>query len=305
MRPRRNAILKAAAGALQPESFDLTRFQQRYDEEPVRAKRHDLLGAIAYAGQPWGPEWDRHEGVPLAPFLLTLKYAKLHSADAFQRAALILQRRVMATKPRKRAPDIVVAICQAAVFEWVHDACRCREGRGPERAAVLRRLARLEADERAEAAREMSAEERRVRREKFAERRAAMRPKIASLFEPGEGARGIRCVHCGNSGRKTFTTKQRWRLVGQRLREIVTARGEPWTGLDYRLFAVRWGRLSQKAVEDLRRVDKKIAEALDVQLHFRENRDTDSAPLQELTELPIESAEADRLGVGEVRPENS
>lgn len=128
--------MKAAAGALQPSNLDLTQYARARvasrEREARKMRGEDAAGALGFSALGWrdGPEDDaeHHEGDPLTPLLIRLKYAGQANRQSFTRALeLLLFRHAPEGKPISRS---AYSIALAALFEWIYNECpKCR---GPE-----------------------------------------------------------------------------------------------------------------------------------------------------------------------------
>jgi hypothetical protein len=120
---RRDAIVRATAGALQAKAIDLTKYRQRTASigRPVYATSEVAAGALAFSGQDLLIDGERVKGNELAPILLRLKYAWQRNKGSFGRAHLLFLRR---HKWDPKHPSLVFyALAMVAIFEWVHDHC--------------------------------------------------------------------------------------------------------------------------------------------------------------------------------------
>jgi hypothetical protein len=126
---RREILIKATVGAMQPANFDLTKLRKRIagTDEPIPARPHDLLAALAFSAMPSSSiEGDRIPGQGLRALALRIKYAGHGGPDLYRNAAKLLITRATA-KNERRASLKAQALAMVAIYEWAHSACpACR-----------------------------------------------------------------------------------------------------------------------------------------------------------------------------------
>lgn len=290
---RRDSILKATAGALQPKSLDLTKFRQRSIEERTRTMSGEqAAGAMGFAAMDWieDPEdTTTHAGDPLAPALIRLKYAQQRNQGLFNYAHLLLIHRHVG---KEMVSDAMFAVALGALFEWIEDACpKCRE----KRQGAAKPLYCLDCGQRRE-------EQDYRDGEGIWRKRTILvgQPKkdclkcqgLGRIFKPLRAARGVKCAPCGNTGRRSFTVKERWWYVNDFLRSRPRGRG-----MDLKVFSKRWLKVFNEFLDVLRKADKNLHAAIDTQISRHENADIVPVPesISEPGELERGAQEEDHI----------
>lgn len=131
---RREAVVKAVASAIQPDSLDLTQFRQRSardtatraQRELQRLRREDAAAALAYSAL----QSEEVVTDPLASPLLRMKYAGDWNRELFRDAHRKLLERFTGARGAalwSKVSETLYACATAALFEWLHDHCpKCR-----------------------------------------------------------------------------------------------------------------------------------------------------------------------------------
>lgn len=285
---RREAIIKGYAGALGPDTLDLTAFRQRsVRDRTVKVKREDAAGALGFGASDWDDGEDSGNGRTLSAMLLRLKYAEQRSHGLFTRAHRLIVDR--GESDDKKRSELLYAIGLAAVFEWAHDHCvKCRGARPradrmepctacgqgpnpkPDRTTVKGRLVELERN-----GKPMAKAAHRIDPEPGCPRCFG----LSRIFKVAKPRLGMRCATCANSGRVTFSVKQRWELVTGHLKKAQKARGQKPEGIKFAFFAKRWLPKYKAMIDVLRETDKSIVEGLDDQLYSLHRRPTSDEPV--------------------------
>lgn len=281
---RRDAILRAVAGGLQPPAIDLTQFRRQgtRDERRIKVRGDTVAGALAFAaldqfegqdGKPAPANDDaaqRLPGDPLAPLLTRLKYAGQFTKDPFEQAQLLLLRRYDSLGPTKQ-PKILFAVAGTALFEWVHDRCpKCRRG-----GARPKQPRPCHCAPRTESVSLSTADGRTITRSMIVTSPLAGCPTckgLGRIFDkPKERLTGMRCVACRNTGRVEFRLKQRWELVNDYAREIGAS-----IALD--AFRSHWSVRYHHFIDVLRATDRRIVADLALGLERSYKRSTIADP---------------------------
>lgn len=288
---RKDAVMKATAGALQPQGFDLAQLRQRSmaDGPALKMKPETAAGAFAFAAQDWDDDGETVVGNPLTGIMLRIKFANQRSAEMLIKGAHALLRfhfnRETERDPgraRRTPPAIFNALALVAIFEWCHDACpKCRDKHPRPIQAEPCDLCQREDKE----GRGLKGNVREdliggkwVRFRSVAARPGC--PKCKGMGRIFVGARserrgkGVVCAACGNRGRRYFDVKTRWKLVNE-------ARGEGVAWLDFGVFRDRWNGRYIQLLRTLRAIDKKIAQTVDIQISRSHNSRIELGPVEE------------------------
>jgi hypothetical protein len=268
----REKAIKAVAGALQPDSLDLTKYRQRGIREgrTLHVRKEEAAGALAFAAQDREVDGRATKGDTLAPLLLRLKYVDQHSKETFQKAHLILLRRHGWS--RRKPSETMWAVAMVAIFEWVHDQCPECRGNRPNQAVPT-------PCEACGQARERDGKIARGVHGNLVNGAHRIEPRpgcvkcggMGRIFKEVRAGRGMLCASCGNSGRSHFPPKERHRLVADYLATSAKVRGRELREFRYDAFKP-WLPKYQRFLDALRAADKTIAAGIDLGMRPSHNR---------------------------------
>lgn len=271
---RREAVLKATAGALNPKGLDLTKYRQRgARERAISVRADEAAGALAFAqldryedAAGRAVAWDDPSGVRMPgdsfpALLLRLKYADQLSRGLLRSAHVALVHHYGGLSVARS--ETLAAVGLVALSEWLFDRCpKCRPSTGgvkqprPCLACGQRREGSVIVGQPTPGCRECRG--------------------LGRIFEAPQRPRGMLCVSCRNSGRVTFKPKRRWRMVSEYLVEQRRARNERPEGLAYDSFLSNWQERYWRFLDVLRATDQRIVAGLDFGFGHSHNRSIDS-----------------------------
>ena len=269
MSNRRDKVVKAIAGALQPKNLDLTQFARARSADPSALERQfkvrseDAAGALAYATKERVIKGKLEPGDRLPGLLLQLKYAKKMSRETFNQAHLILLERHGGLG--RHLSLMVWAIGAAAIFEWINDACpKCRgRSRGAQQVQPCLDCGQTRV------AKTINGQD--LPRPVVVGQPSPGCPKckgMGRIFTMREEHQRVRCGACNNSGRLAYRRKQRYTLVNDYL---FHARGR---GIVMQGFFDHWLPCYWNFLDVLQRVDRDIALGIDLGFNPDDNRPT-------------------------------
>lgn len=255
----RESKLIATASALQPKSLDLTQFARARVADNTRRMRvgsDEASAALAFATvDVIDKDGGTRKGDELPGMLLRLKYANQWGKALFQRAHLILLKR-HGWDGKRDISETLFAIAYAAIVEWVQDRCpKCRGARQGQRDPLVCLSCGLHKE-----MVDTVVNGRLTKRAVITGRPALGCPKchgLGRIFEKDKKrGKGMRCVPCGNSGRRSFPVKQRWFLVVDFLQSSAAARGLAYDPLKIEVFRTNWMPKYHKFLDILQDIDR-------------------------------------------------
>lgn len=304
---RRDGVLKGLSAALQPKNLDLTKFaRDRVGDTGGRVvtrnmSSEDAAGALGFAAMDWLEDPDDLEtkpGDPLVTALIRLKYAEHRRQAFFGRALQLLVDRGIG-EYEHRPSGTMNAVAAGALFEWVNDDCpRCRGAKGGAPKVTACPVCKPTTPEHPKFKGEHKPLGRReeiptTKGYKIAARAGAQNgcPKcrgLGRIFRKPKKGRGMRCIPCGSSGRRTFKPWERWRVVHEILLQPQREDLQRWkrlkapkppapriTGrLSQEAFTKQWLKFYDDFITILRKADKRAHVSIDTQVSRMENADT-------------------------------